>query len=130
VAGLRSRAATERPVGLRRSRWGLVPWELLLLAGAAATYLALRGGTAVTVVRNVAQVNLLVVLFPLLFILGGSVLVVRLLVALLPLSARRAGRWSPAWFLAARRLTAGRVAACCCWPRRPPRSPPPSTPPA
>ena len=92
VAGLRSRNATERPVGARRSRLGWVPWELLLLAGAAGTYAALRGTDAVTVVQNVAQVNLLVVLFPLLFILGGSVLAVRLLTLLLPLLSARATR--------------------------------------
>jgi len=111
VAGLRSRNATERPVGARRSRWVLLPWELALLAGAAGSYLALRDGGAVTVVQNVAQVDLLAVLFPLLFILGGSVLAVRLLTLLLPVLAGRAGRLSPAWYLAARRLTAARAAA-------------------
>ena len=111
VAGLRSRNATERPVGARRSRLGWVPWELLLLAGAAGTYAALRGSNAVTVVQNVAQVNLLVVLFPLLFILGGSVLAVRLLTLLLPLLSARATRLPAAWYLAARRLSAARVAA-------------------
>ena len=34
VAGLRSRAATERPVGARRSWPTVVPWELLLLGAA------------------------------------------------------------------------------------------------
>ena len=111
VAGVRSRAATERPVGVRRSRWARAPWELVLLAGAAACWPALTDGGAVTVVRNVAQVSLLTVLFPLLFLLGGSVLAVRLLTALLPLLARRAGSSSPAWYLAARRIGAARVAA-------------------
>jgi putative ABC transport system permease protein len=111
VAGLRSRNATERPVGARRARLAWVPWELLLLAGAAGTYAALRGSDAVTVVQNVAQVNLLVVLFPLLFILGGSVLAVRLLTLLLPLLSSRATRLPAAWYLAARRLSAARLAA-------------------
>ncbi|HEV7656494.1 MAG TPA: hypothetical protein VGP36_17400, partial [Mycobacteriales bacterium] len=111
VAGIRARNATEKPIGRRRSRLAYVPWELVLLGGAVATYLALRRGAAVTVVQNVAQVNLLVVLFPLLFILGGSMLAVRLLTLLLPLLSRRAGRLSPAWYLATRRLTASRVAA-------------------
>jgi hypothetical protein len=88
-----------------------VPWELLLLAGAAGTYAVLRGSNAVTVVQNVAQVNLLVVLFPLLFILGGSVLAVRLLTLLLPLLSARATRLPAAWYLAARRLSAARLAA-------------------
>ena len=108
---MRSRNATERPVGARRSRLAWVPWEVLLLAGAAGTYAALRHTDAVTVVQNVAQVNLLVVLFPLLFILGGSVLAVRLLTLLLPLLSTRATRLPAAWYLAARRLTAARVAA-------------------
>jgi putative ABC transport system permease protein len=56
-------------------------------------------------------VNLLVVLFPLLFILGGAVLTVRLLTLLLPVLSARATRLPPAWYLAARRLTAARVAA-------------------
>ncbi|HEY6747653.1 MAG TPA: hypothetical protein VI357_18275 [Mycobacteriales bacterium] len=111
VAGIRARNATERPIGSRRSRLVLVPWELALLGGAAATYAALRGGRSVTVVQNIAQVNLLVVLFPLLFILGGSVLAVRLLTLLLPVLSGRAGRLPAAWYLAARRLTAARVAA-------------------
>jgi putative ABC transport system permease protein len=111
VAGIRSRNATERPVGARRSRLAWVPWEVLLLAGAAGTYAALRGGHAVTVVANIAQVNLLVVVFPLLFILGGSVLAVRLLTLLLPVLSTRATRLPAAWYLAARRLSAARVAA-------------------
>ena len=111
VAGIRARNATERPIGSRRSRLALVPWELALLGGAAATYADLRGGGSVTVVQNIAQVDLLVVLFPLLFILGGSVLAVRLLTLLLPVLSARAGRLPAAWYLAARRLTASRVAA-------------------
>jgi uncharacterized integral membrane protein len=129
VAGVRSRNATERPIGARRSRLAWVPWEVLLLAGAAGTYAALRNTDAVTVVQNVAQVNLLVVLFPLLFILGGSVLAVRLLTLLLPLCPRgrpgcpRPGTWPPAGSLrpGSRRS--------CCWPRPPPRSRSLSTPP-
>jgi putative ABC transport system permease protein len=46
VAGVRSRNATERPVGAGRSRLAQVPWEALLLAGAAGTYAALRDGQA------------------------------------------------------------------------------------
>ena len=72
VAGLRARNATERPVGARRSRLALVPWELLLLGGrgSPATWRC-ASGRPVVLVENVAQVNLLVVAFPLLFILGG-----------------------------------------------------------
>jgi putative ABC transport system permease protein len=110
VAGLRSRAATERPVGVRRSWVGVVPWELLLLGVALACYLRLRsGGNAVVLDDGIAQINLLVVAFPLLFLVGGAMLLVRLLALLLPALGRRAGRLSPAWYLAARRVTSSRV---------------------
>lgn len=109
VAGLRSRAATERPVGARRSWLGVVPWELALLAAALACYLRLRSGDAVHLDAGIAQINLLVVTFPLLFLVGTSVLIVRLLAAALPRLGRTAGRLSPGWYLAVRRVTASRV---------------------
>lgn len=109
VAGLRSRAATERPVGARRTWAAALPWELLLLAAALLCWLRLRSGAAVTVDDGIAQINLLVVAFPLLFLVGAAVLVVRLLALLLPRLGRAAGRLSPGWYLAARRVTASRV---------------------
>ena len=109
VAGLRSRAATERPVGARRAWAGLVPWELLLLGAALVSWLRLRSGDAVTVDGGIAQINLLVVAFPLLFLVGSAVLVVRLLALALPRLGRVAGRLSPGWYLATRRVTASRV---------------------
>ncbi len=111
VAGHRSRAATERPIGARRGWPAAVPWELLLLAAAAACYLRLRAGDAVVLDRRVAQINLLVVAFPLLFLVGAAVLVVRVLILLLEWLTRRAGRRSPAWYLASRRITAARAAS-------------------
>ena len=107
VAGLRSRAATERPVGSRRGWVALVPWELLLLAAAGGCWLRLRGSDAVTLDAGIAQINLLVVAFPLLFLAGAAVLTVRLLALLLPRLGRSSGRLSPAWYLAARRVGAG-----------------------
>ena len=109
VAGLRSRAATERPVGARRGWVTRLPWELLILAAAAGCWLRLRGSDAVTLDAGIAQINLLVVAFPLLFLAGAAVLVMRLLALLLPRLSRSAGRLSPAWYLAARRVTASRV---------------------
>jgi putative ABC transport system permease protein len=109
VAGLRSRAATERPVGARRGWVAVVPWELLLLAAAAGCWLRLRGSDAVTLDAGIAQINLLVVAFPLLFLAGAAVLIVRLLALLLPRLGRSAGRLPAAWYLAARRVTASRV---------------------
>ena len=109
VAGLRSRAATERPVGARRGWVAVTPWELLLLGAALACWLRLRDGDAVTVDGGIAQINLLVVAFPLLFLVGAAVLAVRMLALLLPRLGRVAGRLSPGWYLAVRRVTASRV---------------------
>jgi putative ABC transport system permease protein len=104
VAGVRARNTVERPIGSRR-RWpALVPWELALLAAAALAYNALRHGTAVRLDHNVAQVNLLLVAFPLLFLAGGAMLLVRLLTLLLPLVRRGSERAGPAVYLAARRV--------------------------
>ena len=109
VAGLRSRAATERPIGARRSRLALVPWEVFLLAAAAACFQALRGGGAVRLDDNIAQVSTLVVAFPLLFLVGGAILLVRLLAAVLPWLARRSARFGPAAYLAANRIAGARM---------------------
>ena len=86
-----------------------MPWELLLLAAALGCWLTLRGGDAVTLDAGIAQINLLVVAFPLLFLAGAAVLIVRLLALLLPRLGKSAGRLCPAWYLATRRVTASRV---------------------
>ena len=98
-----SRAATERPVGSRRGWVAVVPWELLLLAAAGGCWLRLRGSDAVTLDAGIAQINLLVVAFPLLFLAGAAVLIVRLLgAAAAPAgpvgrpAAARPGIWPPA----------------------------------
>lgn len=109
VAGLRARGATERPIGAKRSWVALVPWELLLLAAALASWLQLRREDGVVLENNVAQVNLLLVSFPLLFLAGAAILIVRALAALGPLLRRRAGRWTPALYLATSRVTAARL---------------------
>ena len=104
VAGLRARNTVERPVGARR-RWpALVPWELAVLGAASLSYQALRRGEGVRLDHNVAQVNLLLVAFPLLFLAGSAVLLVRLLTLLLPLVRRASERAGPAVYLAARRV--------------------------
>ena len=109
VAGLRARGATEKPIGARRSWAAKVPWEVLLLAAALLSYLRLLGQDGVVIENNVAQVNLLLVSFPLLFLAGAAVLVVRLLAATLPRLRRRAGRWGPAAYLAVSRVAASRL---------------------
>ncbi|MGI8695670.1 MAG: FtsX-like permease family protein, partial [Mycobacteriales bacterium] len=109
VAGVRARNATERPVGHRRGQLSLVPWELLVLAGAAAMYLRLRDEQAVELVRGIARINLLVVAFPLVFLLGSTMLLVRLVAACLPALRRMSARWPIASYFALRRITGATV---------------------
>ncbi|MBA3524857.1 MAG: hypothetical protein H0T85_09970, partial [Geodermatophilaceae bacterium] len=109
VAGLRSRGAAESTIGGRRSWLSRLPWEVLLLVAALASWLELRDSEGVVIEDNVAQVNLLLVSFPLLFLAGAAVLVVRLLAAFLPLIRRRSGRWGHARYLATSRVAASRL---------------------
>jgi putative ABC transport system permease protein len=110
VAGLRARGAAERPLGAA-PRWpARVPWEVVLLLGAGWCWLLLRSREAVVDEAGVAQVNGLLVAFPLLAIAGAAMLLGRLLTALLPRLRRWAGRRSPAVFLAVNRLAAARLA--------------------
>jgi putative ABC transport system permease protein len=105
VAGLRARNATERPVGHRRGWVAVVPWELLVLAGAAVLFIRLRGEHGVRLVNDIAQVNLLLVAFPLVFLVGGAALVVRLIALGLPLVRRASAGWPAAGYFAVRRIT-------------------------
>ncbi len=105
VAGLRARDATERPLGHGRSWAAVVPWELIVLAAAGVLYLRLHSEQAVVLRQGVAQVNLLLVAFPLLFLLGGAVLLVRLLALTLPWLRRWSAGWGPASYFAVRRIT-------------------------
>ncbi|WP_369140690.1 hypothetical protein [Modestobacter versicolor] len=110
VAGLRARGTAERPVGAA-PRWpSQVPWEVALLLGAGWCWLLLQDRDAVVSEGGVAQVNGLLVAFPLLAVAGAAVLLGRALTALLPRLRRWAGRRSPAVFLAVNRLTAARLA--------------------
>jgi len=110
VAGLRARSTAERPMGAA-PRWpSRVPWELALLVAAAGCWVLLQSREAIVSVANVAQVNGLLVAFPLLAIAGAAVLLGRGVTALLPRLRRWAGRRSPALFLAVNRLAAARLA--------------------
>ncbi|MBA3367103.1 MAG: FtsX-like permease family protein, partial [Geodermatophilaceae bacterium] len=109
VAGIRSRNFTEKPIGAKRSWLGLVPYELILLGLAGYLWWQLQSQEAVLFDGTVAQVNGLLVSFPLLFLAGAAVLVVRLIMLVLPALRRRAQGWSPAAFVAVNQLTANRV---------------------
>jgi len=111
VAGARARNTVERPLGVRRSWAARLPWELAVLAAAGLAYRQLRQGEAVRVDHQVAQVNLLLVAFPLLFLAGGAMVSVRLLTLLLPALRRGSRRWPPALYLAARRVAAAPLAS-------------------
>lgn len=104
AAAARARGVTERPLGVRRGWSARLPWELLLLAAAAASWLRLRGGDAVVLRENVAQVSFLLVSFPLLFLAGAALLAVRLFSVLLPRLRRAASRSGPALYLAVTRV--------------------------
>ncbi len=110
VAGLRARGTAERPLGAA-PRWpARVPWELALLVAAAWCWVVLEGRDAVVSQAGVAQVNGLLVAFPLLAVAGAAVLLARLLTAALPRLRRWAGRRRPPVFLAVNRLVAARAA--------------------
>ncbi|WP_448625542.1 FtsX-like permease family protein [Geodermatophilus sp. URMC 64] len=110
VAGLRARGTAERPLGAA-PRWpSLVPWELALLVAAGWCWVLLESRDAIVDDHGVAQVNGLLVAFPLLGIAGAAVLLTRLLTRLLPAVRRVAARRSPAVFLAVNRLAAARLA--------------------
>ncbi|MFQ1003521.1 FtsX-like permease family protein [Modestobacter sp. SSW1-42] len=110
VAGLRARSTAERPMGAA-PRWpARVPWELALLGAAGWCWALLQDRDAVVSEANVAQVNGLLVAFPLLAIAGAAVLLGRLVTALLPRLRRWARRRPPAVFLAVNRLGAARLA--------------------
>jgi putative ABC transport system permease protein len=110
VAGLHARGTTERPLGAAPRRLARVPEELLLVAAAVACWALLEGRRALVVDHGVAQVDGLLVAFPLLGVAGTAVLAARLAAAGLPALRRWAARRGPAVFLAVNRLAAARAA--------------------
>src|SRR6185312_1125257 len=97
VAGLRARGTAERPLGAA-PRWpAAVPWELALLAAAALCWVLLESRDGIVNDHGVAQVNGLLVAFP-------------LLARLLPALRRFAGKRSAPVYLAVNRLAAARLA--------------------
>ncbi|SNS29313.1 putative ABC transport system permease protein [Geodermatophilus pulveris] len=112
VAGLRVRAGAERgTAGARPRRAAAAPWELALLLAAAGCWLLLRTRDPVVVDAGVAQVNGLLVAFPLLAVAGAAVLAARLATRALPALRRWAAGRRPAGYLAVHRLAAAPLAA-------------------
>jgi putative ABC transport system permease protein len=105
VAGARSHVIAARPVGGRASWRRFVPWELAVLAMAAWSFRRI-GAEGVPVARgdDVPRIDLLALVFPLLFVAGTVALVGRV-VGILLARLRRGGASWPDWlYLAARRL--------------------------
>lgn len=111
TAGVRARNTVEARVGRRLRIAAALPWELVVLAAALGMYLRLRHEAGVTLVAGVGQVNLLVVAFALVFLLGGIILLTRLLALGLPLLRRSSQRWPVAAYLAVRRITGAPTAS-------------------
>lgn len=116
VAASRFRAESERRRGRRTSRLLLVPWELgvLALAGVMLSRLV-RGGAQAGAdggpVGSVSQIDPLLIAFPLLLLAGGVALGLRALAGALARLGRGGALWSPARYLAARRIAADRGVA-------------------
>ena len=106
VAGGRGQA-----VRTRRSWMGLVPWELGLAALTVVSYRRLgEWGVPVSRGADVSQVDVLGLLFPVLFLVTGVAVVVRLLFLGLRPLLRASRGWPVAAYLAARRVARYRVA--------------------
>jgi putative ABC transport system permease protein len=108
VAAVSSRRETEGTTTRGREALARAPWELvvLALAGASLYEVLSRGTKPVQTAAGPAKLDVLVLLFPILFVAGASGLAVRVIARLLP-SLRAAGKsGSHSTFLATRRVAA------------------------
>jgi putative ABC transport system permease protein len=107
VTALVSRRVLEATTGQgRRDAVTRYPWEVavLALAGAAFYEITTRGTAPVQSGTQIPKVDRFLLLFPILFTLGGAGLLVRGLQRILPVLRSRGGRWSASLYLASRRL--------------------------
>jgi len=101
----------EQAVRTRRSWVGFVPWELGLAALTVVSYRRLgEWGVPVSRGADVSQVDVLGLLFPVLFLVTGVAVVVRLLFLGLRPLLRASRGWPVAAYLAVRRVARYRVA--------------------
>jgi putative ABC transport system permease protein len=108
VAGLRSRAMTERGIGVRPGVLARVPWELAVLALAGLAYRRLTGhGPPVATGTEPPRIDLLLLAFPMLFLAGTVALAVRLLGVAVRRLRTAGSSWPHAAYLAARRVAHG-----------------------
>jgi putative ABC transport system permease protein len=104
VAAMGARRDTEPTRAWRRSLAG-TPWEIavLLLAG-ASLYEVLTRGPVRTTPGGQPKVDVLILLFPVMFITGAASVAVRAIRRGLPLLRRAGRRWRPSLYLATRQL--------------------------
>lgn len=88
-----------------------IPWELAILAGALAAYVAVRDHRPVTEIRGTVQVSSGILAFPLLALAGGVLLLCRLSGPLLAPLRRLSRRAGTAIFLAVRRISGSAAVA-------------------
>jgi ABC-type antimicrobial peptide transport system permease subunit len=108
VVAVASRRVLDPGAAGRGQREGIIkyPWEIavLALAGAALYEISTRGTAPVQAGAQAPKVDRFLLLFPILFALGGAGLAARGLRRLLPILRSRGARWSSAMYLASRRL--------------------------
>lgn len=99
--------AETQPTGARLGTVARAPWEVAVLAlAAAALYEILSRGTGPAVSPDgTVHIDAFLLLFPVLFIAGCAGLAVRLLVGGLRRASRPAARWPVPLYLATRRLS-------------------------
>ncbi|HSK35232.1 MAG TPA: FtsX-like permease family protein, partial [Actinomycetota bacterium] len=108
VAALRSRGMTERGIGVRPGVLAKVPLELTVLALAALAYQRLASqGPPVATGTEPPRIDLLLLAFPMLFLVGTVGLAVRLLGVAVRRLGTAGSTWPHAAYLAARRVAHG-----------------------
>ena len=108
VAGVRSRGMTERGIGIRPGLAAKVPWELGVLALAGLAYQRLTSqGPPVATGTEPPRIDLLLLAFPMLFLVGTVALAVRLLGLVVGRLRTAGAAWPHALYLAARRVAHG-----------------------
>ena len=108
VAALRSAGMTERGIGARPGVLARVPWELGVLALAGLAYQRLASeGPPVATGTEPPRIDLLLLAFPMLFLVGAVGLAVRLLGLALRRLRTAGSSWPHAVYLAARRVAHG-----------------------
>jgi putative ABC transport system permease protein len=113
VAALAVRKESEITVSRARQALSRAPWEVpvLFLAAASLYEILNRKPPHITDVRVPVKPDVLILLFPILFIAGAAGLVTRALNRLFPRLRSAGSRWPPALYLSSRRISSAPQAA-------------------